>query len=702
MKFRGLIWLILISLLTGCGPAATPAPMPATPTQPPTQPGITPTQAPVTSTPTPKPTLTPPPTATPTPSPSAAARFEMADCPFLLPPGQVEGESVECGYLVVPENRAAPVSPAYAGASPSIRLAVAIFRHPDGATEPDPVVYLSGGPGLSELEQIWLTFDAAFAPLFAAGRDLIVFDQRGTGLSQPALDCPEAAELGLELMDYELDGRRLADEDMFDLSLDSLLACAEELRRIADLAAYNTAANAADVNDLRLALGYDQVNLLSNSYGTRLALEVMRRYPDGLRSVVLDSVYPPDVDLYLEGPPNAARAFDVLFEDCAADPACDSAYPDLRAVLYSTAGRLDQTPARFQVTNPLTRHSYAVVMQGDDLLGMLFGFLKISEILPVLPGMIYDASQGDFHQVARVMGLLLALNDMESLGMYYSVQCREEIPFTSPEAFEAVLADYPELAGFFEDSPGGELGLAVCAGWGSGQAEAAEHAPVSSDIPSLLMAGEYDPITPPAWGRRAAETLAQSYFFEYPGVGHGASLVAGCPRDMLIAFLKHPGQSPDDACIAEMGPPPFVVPGAGPQTIEMVPFTDEEMSIRGLVPSGWTRAGPGVTIRGSSALDSAALIQQAAPVGAQTLLKMLAAQVGLSQAPESAGQRQANGLTWTLYELDTGGVPVDMALAEREGLALLVMMQSEPGERAALYETVFLPAVDALVPIENP
>jgi hypothetical protein len=87
---------------------------------------------------------------------------------------------------------------------------------------------------------------------------------------------------------------------------------------------------------------------------------------------------------------------------------------------------------------------------------------------------------------------------------------------------------------------------------------------------------------------------------------------------------------------------------------------------------------------------------------------MLAPQVGLSEAPESAGQRQANGLTWTLYELDAGGVPVDMALAEREGLALLaplaglVMMQSEPGERAALYEAVFLPAVDALVPIENP
>ena len=116
-----------------------------------------------------------------------------------LPSGQTEGETVECGYLVVPEDRADPDSD-------TIRLAVAIFHPPDGATHPDPIIYLSGGPGGSGLEFLFISFDAAFAPIFATERDFIVLDQRGIGYSEPALDCPGVSELGRELLDWEIDG----------------------------------------------------------------------------------------------------------------------------------------------------------------------------------------------------------------------------------------------------------------------------------------------------------------------------------------------------------------------------------------------------------------------------------------------------------------------------------------------------------------
>jgi hypothetical protein len=214
------------------------------------------------------------------------------------------------------------------------------------------------------------------------------------------------------------------------------------------------------------------------------------------------------------------------------------------------------------------------------------------------------------------------------------------------------------------------------------------------------MAGEYDPITPPAWGQRAAQTLTRSYFFEYPGVGHGASVVSGCPQDMMIAFLGDPGRAPDDACMAEMSPPRFVVSGAGVGPVEMQPFTNEQMGIRGLAPAGWSQASPGTYVRGSSALDSTALIQQALPLSAKILLDLLVAQLGPDETPPGVGERQANGLNWALYNLEVEGVSVDIALAEGDGLALLVMMQSEPDEREALYEAVFLPAVDALALIE--
>jgi len=162
-------------------------------------------------------------------------RFEGAPCPFELPTGQVEGETVECGYLVVPENRLDPETR-------DILLSVAIFRHPDGTANPDPIIFLEGDPGASSLEMIRFSFDIIYPPLFATGRDIIIFDQRGVGTSDPALDCPEVVAQSLELMDFELDGQQLSQEDISALNLDSMLACGKSLHQGADLTAYNTVA----------------------------------------------------------------------------------------------------------------------------------------------------------------------------------------------------------------------------------------------------------------------------------------------------------------------------------------------------------------------------------------------------------------------------------------------------------------------------
>ena len=128
--------------------------------------------------------------------------FEEAPCPFELPSDQVEGETVECGYLTVPEDRSDPESR-------EIRLAIAIFRHPDGNPQPDPIIYLEGGPAGSPLEIRVPNFTASFGSMFAANRDIIVFDQRGVGYSQPALDCPDFTPRYLDLLDFEVNGDRL-------------------------------------------------------------------------------------------------------------------------------------------------------------------------------------------------------------------------------------------------------------------------------------------------------------------------------------------------------------------------------------------------------------------------------------------------------------------------------------------------------------
>lgn len=481
--------------------------------------------------------------------PGEPGTLQPTRCRFALPEGLREGIEVDCAYLTVPEQRnPAPDSPA----SRMIQLAVAIFHPPGGALHKDPVIFLSGGPGASALEPMQYQFEVMSEPVFAAGRDLVVFDQRGVGVSRPALDCPAYDDLALELIDRQVDGRPIQDDEVTGLVMDALGDCHESLVAVADLTAYNSAASAADVEDLRRALGTEQVNLWGGSYGTRLALEVMRRYPGPLRSVVLDAVYPPDVDLYLQAPANFERALERLFEACAANAVCRMAHPDLRHTFFETVERLNVAPALVESEDPVTGEVRKTWISGDTLLALTFQLLYDSRLRYLLPEQIDAASRGDYRAFEQVIAALAYRTSLSSRGLSLSVQCNEELSFSSIEAFRAQLGRHPDIAGIYHDSLLGEMAYRVCEKWGAGRAEASANEAVMSDIPTLIMTGEFDPITPPEWGRHAAETLSRAYAFEYPGVGHGASGFPGCPQQMFIAFLTDPLSAPEDDCVADM------------------------------------------------------------------------------------------------------------------------------------------------------
>jgi pimeloyl-ACP methyl ester carboxylesterase len=472
--------------------------------------------------------------------------FQPAACPFVLPEDYAEGEQVDCGYLLVPETRGDLHTRI-------IRLAVAIFHPPGGASEPDALVHLSGGPGASALELLRYQFTDLFEPLLeAAGRDLVIFDQRGVGRSQPALDCPQLDALSLELLDHESGGELLSDQQITGQMLDAIADCRNELSRHADLSAYNSPASAADVGDLAAALGYERVNLWGGSYGTRLALEVMRSEPSWVRSVVLEAVYPPDADLYLEAPANFQRALDLTFDSCAANPVCAGNYPDLREGFYAAVARLNEDPVQRVITNPLDRREYSSVMDGDALLGLVFQALYDTYFRYRLPGVLDDVARGEYDMVDRLRGVLVGLLPVSSRGMMFSVQCAEALSLDDLQSYEASLAAYPQIRGMYEYGLVGRLAYLGCQVWDVPPLPDAARGPVESGIPTLLMSGEFDPVTPPAWAQRAARALSTAYLFEYPGVGHGASAVDGCPRRMMIDFLRDPSRAPEAGCIEAM------------------------------------------------------------------------------------------------------------------------------------------------------
>ncbi len=622
------------------------------------------------------------PASTTTPEPTGVPRFTPTKCWFSPPLGL----KVDCGYLTVAEDHAKPDGP-------TLQLAVARFKSRSPEAASDPVVYLESGPGVSPLRTRAAYFQVDFGPLLEK-RDVILFDQRGTGYSQPALDCPELTQQVIDALD-----RDVTTAQSTDLLYAALLQCrARLIQSGVNLAVYNTSQSAADLNDLRMALGYSQIDLYGLSYGSRLALTTMRDFPSGIRSVVIDSALPLQVDPFGQHPANAARAFNLLFDTCAADPVCNAAYPDLRRVFFDLVDRLNQQPAHYTMVSP-SGDQQPAHLNGDKLMGFVFESLGSTSLIPLVPRLIYNARNGQYDLVAGVQSALPFETDKISAAMHYSVQCQEEIPFSKPEDVDAVLQQFPEYRALAV--PGA---FDFCREWGLPPAQTVEHQPVASDIPTLILSGQFDPMSPPNWSELAANTLSHSFSLEVPGAGLGAGLTRACARSMVAAFFENPSVRPDTGCLTDKTTAlKFAIP-LRPGDIRLGSFRDINVGIEGAVPTGWEKAGPITYSPSGQTNDLDALIQSAAPSGPDVLLNLLTNQMnqaGVEFKFKPAGTRSANDLTWSLYTAQVTVLHVDLALAQGNGKTYLVVLRSIVDERSVLYGAVFLPAIDAFKPLQK-
>jgi pimeloyl-ACP methyl ester carboxylesterase len=480
-----------------------------------------------------------------------AVGYVEGDCPFFFD-ADVDPEVLEaisCGYMPVPQDRREPDGL-------QIEIAVAIIASLSDDPLPDPILYLEGGPGGGALAsaESWLE-----SPL-REERQIILFDQRGTGYSWPNLGCPELDEID--------DSR---DRELF---LEALTDCRDRLLDLGvDLADYHSAASAHDVADLRQLLEIESWNLLGISYGTRLALTVMRDRPEGVRSVVLDSVYPPNVNAYVEQALTFGGAINLLLDGCAEDPDCDAAFPDLRQTFYELLLELDAEPLYFAADEIDAEEDIEV--DAYTFVNLLTDALYDTDLIPLLPMLIDDTYYGDYDLLLEEFLLAEDEEDYgrqrpedadpvddnslaDAQGMFYSVECFEEAPFADLDEV-ATLAESldPLLAGILLEDVF-QL-FDACAIWLEDAAPALEADPVYSELPVLILAGEYDPVTPPSWARLAAETLPNHFYVELPRGGHALTDTGECMSEIILAFLADPIQEPDLDCIADEVRP-FVVP----------------------------------------------------------------------------------------------------------------------------------------------
>jgi pimeloyl-ACP methyl ester carboxylesterase len=464
--------------------------------------------------------------------------LEAAECWFKIPKLQ----KARCGYLTVPENHAKP-------SGRMVRLPVVIIEATSGKSKADPVVFLTGGPGQAigvdkaGIEQWWAI--AEYWP-WTRSRDLILFEQRGNGMSEPGLNCTEADERGSEFLQSLNDRDRIR-----KIYSEAIAACRARLvAEGIDPDLYGTRDTVKDLTALRRALRIKQWNLLGVSYGTRLALAAMRDAPEGIRSVILDSPYPPEIRAYESMAEGVDAAFRRLFETCANSQYCKVRYPNLEKAIFEHIEILDTRPIQVTIADPRDGSPLTIDMTGDTFVELTRYSLAFSDSRFSMPAYLDAVAGVDAPVLESIMTGMVDQyfgfgTDDFSEGKYFAVECVEEIPFNDPARVREQSEKYRRFAGFgyqLED-------LAACEAWPKEELDAGLKAPIESRIPTLVLSGQLDPITPVEYGRTAASRLANGYFFEVPRRGHSLVTTSECAIGIAHDFVDKPQVKPNGACL---------------------------------------------------------------------------------------------------------------------------------------------------------
>ena len=461
---------------------------------------------------------------------SALPRFERGDC---LANGEwARDVRRECGWLVVPESRDRPTTN-------TVRLAVEIFRAKEPSGAP-PLVLLHGGPGGPGGIHLY-SAGVATSPL-PRHRDVAIYDQRGAGSSEPKL-CR-----AYDIVADSASNLREGAEKEKKLS-EARHACVGELdEKGVDRLAYNTAANVADLIDLRRTLGYVSWDIRGPSYGGRLAQEAMVRDGPAIRSVVLVSPMARSFSMQSEQPLSTQRAFERLFAACKLQPSCREAFPTVDQDFHAVYANLTKSPLPVAVPLPDGR-SDTVWLDGDRLVAGIRERLGTSTGLGRVPLLLHELRAGDRSRAAReIVGNDPVPGRLSNRALRELVNCYDDYGPTSLKTLKAVNAR--------ARPPFRRIVNRNCEEWLPRLADASTRTPVRSDIPTLILTGYFDDRTPTEHARRIASTLSRAYLVEFPDDGHDAR-PSRCHAAIAVQFWEDPTRPPDTSCVATIPPIAF-------------------------------------------------------------------------------------------------------------------------------------------------
>lgn len=451
-----------------------------------------------------------------------AGTGELASCAL-----DVEG-GARCGVYRVWENRRTR-----RGRTVDVHVVVVGAIEPDDGVS-DALTVFGGGPGAA-LTDGAERLAQAFRP-HRRHRDLVLFDFRGTGRSgNLACDVPYPGGLASRFGTL--------------FPVDHAEACRDALSRRADLSWYHTGPTIDDVEEIRRWLGYSAFDLFGGSYGSREAQVYMRRYPGAVRTAVLNGVVAMGRSTYLYAAAHLQTALETVFADCRADARCAGAYPELEGRFDEVIERLDRDPPTVRVRGhevSFSRGDFAYVLRG-----LLYG--RSGEV----PYWIDRAWRGDWAEVATYY---LARTDWVSdgfaAGYHFSTLCTEDVTRATPERVAEVTG------GTFMGDHLIEAYRDVCRIWPAAPLPPGFGEPVRSPIPTLLLSGARDPVTPASFAEEVGRFLPASLHVVVPGAGHGVG--GPCIVSLQVALVETGSiEGLDPACVERAGLPPFRTPGSG-------------------------------------------------------------------------------------------------------------------------------------------
>ena len=461
-----------------------------------------------------------------------AGQLPLHEC-RLEHPLKLASIAARCGVLKVPLDR---TNPAGAGIDLSIAVVPALNRR---AAAP-PLFLLAGGPGQGAAA-MYSAYAVAFARV-NRNHDIVLVDQRGTGKSAP-LSC-----------DYPDDWRAVS--DALPALRQATSACLHKYGE--QVRFYTSSAAVADLAAVREALKISTIDLYAVSYGTRVAELYMRRFPASVHAVILDGVTFPEQAIGPDTPIDGQRALDLIVARCAQSADCAAAYPELRGELDALRRQFGAQKSTMTIDDP----NNGLPLEIEFNRGMLSASLRFltynATQASLLPTLIHRGAHGALAPLAaQTVMTARQVADQIASGMQNSVICSEDVPFFTD-------VDRAAIARTYQGTDQLDALLEICKLWPRGPVDADLHRPLISDIPTLLLSGEADPVTPPADAERAAAGLKRHRHLILSGEGHG-QVNTGCVPKLMAEFLDAAAPETLDAtCLEGHRPAPFFVNMTGP------------------------------------------------------------------------------------------------------------------------------------------